>query len=528
MARSQSTGTPDFRNDINGLRAWAVVIVILYHFGVPGFHGGFVGVDVFFVISGFLMTGIISNGLTKGSFSVTGFYLARARRIMPALIVLCAVLLFVGWMILPPADYQALGLHAVYSLLFLSNVRFLGEAGYFDTASHEKWLLHTWSLSVEWQFYLLFPLLLMAAWKMRPGVTAMRVAVGAGFAGSLIVTLTTSAEDRNAAFFLLHTRAWELFAGGLVFLYASGGRLRWNRTLEAIGFGLILISVVWLDARSAWPGWRTLLPVGGAALILLANSADSRLTGHRVTQWIGDRSYSLYLWHWPIFVGLCYLELNKDPIALTFAVAVTALLSHISFSVIETGARRGLECLRPRFAGSLLLATATSVAVAGQNIANMVGLPGRIPVEARQITNEMAMPLTSNGWCMYSVDTIDSLAVGNEGLDCRLGKDASPLRGLLFGDSHAGHYSPFWHEVARHSGIAINAVATNWCYPSLDDDFTGPISSRAYPQCLINRNYLQRAISDYDFVIFSGSWRSISEKNQLSGVELPHEFRLPT
>ena len=145
-----------FRDDINGLRAWAVIAVVLYHFGVLGFSGGFVGVDIFFAISGFLMTGIVVNGLEKNrqsGFSVLDFYMARARRILPALVVLCVFLLVAGWLLLLPLDYKMLGLHSLFSVFFLSNMKFWREAGYFDTQSHEKWLLHTWSLAVEWQFY---------------------------------------------------------------------------------------------------------------------------------------------------------------------------------------------------------------------------------------------------------------------------------------------------------------------------------------------------------------------------------------
>lgn len=144
--------TKAFRHDINGLRAWAVMAVVLYHFGVPGFASGFVGVDVFFVISGFLMTSIIISGLEQGRFSLWGFYRARARRIIPALLVLCISLLILGWFWLPSIDYKILGTHAATALVFVSNLKFWREAGYFDVASHEKWLLHTWSLSVEWQF----------------------------------------------------------------------------------------------------------------------------------------------------------------------------------------------------------------------------------------------------------------------------------------------------------------------------------------------------------------------------------------
>lgn len=162
---------PNFRKDINGLRAWAVVAVVLFHFGVPGFAGGFVGVDIFFVISGFLMTTILIKKLEnqQQKFSVWEFYLARAKRIVPALLVLCITLLALGWFMLPPQDYRSLGMHTLTSVFFASNIQYWREAGYFDAASHDKWLLHTWSLSVEWQFYLLLPLLLWGVWRWWPG-----------------------------------------------------------------------------------------------------------------------------------------------------------------------------------------------------------------------------------------------------------------------------------------------------------------------------------------------------------------------
>src|ERR1039457_4022433 len=151
-----------FRQDINGLRAYAVAAVLLYHFGVPGFGGGFVGVDVFFVISGFLMTGIILTKLEARNFSLPDFYLARARRIIPALAVFCLALLVFGWFWLTPYTYKALGRYAVASITFVSNFVYQRGAGYFAEPAHDNWLLHTWSLSVEWQFYLLYPLLLLA------------------------------------------------------------------------------------------------------------------------------------------------------------------------------------------------------------------------------------------------------------------------------------------------------------------------------------------------------------------------------
>lgn len=219
-----------FRTDINGLRAWAVVAVVLYHFGVPGFAGGFAGVDVFFVLSGFLMAGIVIGGVEVGRFSLGGFYLARARRILPALLVLVLAVLVVGWFLLMPSDYQTLGRHARESVFFTSNLRYLAESGYFDASSHEKWLLHTWSLSVEWQFYLIYPLVLAGLARLRPGRAVLLGAHVVVLLGSFALCQFLTATKPSQAFFLLQARAWELLLGGLVFL--AGERLTLSARLR--------------------------------------------------------------------------------------------------------------------------------------------------------------------------------------------------------------------------------------------------------------------------------------------------------
>ena len=249
-----------FRTDINGLRAWAVMAVILYHFGIPGFTGGFVGVDVFFVISGYLMTGIIISKLENSSggegFSIIGFYIARARRIIPALLALCAILLLGGWFALPASEYRLLATHVISSLGFFSNIKFWSEGGYFDVGSHDKWLLHTWSLSVEWQFYLILPLMLAFVWKIRPGRQSANLLIIATFVASLAFCIVHTSVDPSASFYLLPTRAWEMLAGGIVYLASQ--RIALAKTsgklIESIGFALILYSILMFS--QAPPGLR--------------------------------------------------------------------------------------------------------------------------------------------------------------------------------------------------------------------------------------------------------------------------------
>ena len=210
---SPSNQTKGFREDINGLRALAVVVVVLYHFGIPGFTGGFIGVDVFFVISGFLMTRIIITSMEKGNFSILSFYIARAKRILPALLFLCFILMILGWFFLPSIEYDNLAIHVISAIYFLSNIKFWREAGYFDVSSHEKWLLHTWSLSVEWQFYLLLPLFIVLFWRY---FGAKGVAISLLVAGvcSLLLSSLLVNFSSSAAFYLLPTRGWEMLAGG--------------------------------------------------------------------------------------------------------------------------------------------------------------------------------------------------------------------------------------------------------------------------------------------------------------------------
>lgn len=330
-----------FRLDINGLRALAVIAVVLFHFEVPGFTGGFIGVDVFFVISGFLMTGIVIKGLEQNQFSLIDFYTSRARRIIPALVFMCAILLVLGWAFLLNPDYKTLSSHIVYSLLFASNIEYWLESGYFAAASHEKWLLHTWSLSVEWQFYLLLPIITLIAWKIKSGRIPQFLALASILVASFIASVFTTQTDQSGAFFLLHTRAWEMLAGSLVFLATPFfptshiARLWTNK----IGILLIGLSIVIFNPDSKWPGWIAVTPVVGAMFVIIANHT-SRLTGSTLTQWLGDRSYSIYLWHWPICVTLTYFDIQDNPLITTLAIFISTALGHASYVWVENKFRQ--------------------------------------------------------------------------------------------------------------------------------------------------------------------------------------------
>jgi len=370
----------NFRRDINGLRAWAVVGVILYHFGIPGFTGGFAGVDVFFVISGFLMTQIICTGLVRGDFSLWKFYVARAVRIVPALLVLCATLLGLGWIALLPTDYKLLASHTAYSLTFLSNIEYWNEIGYFNTNSHEKWLLHTWSLAVEWQFYIFLPVILLGLWRAIPGALAQRRALVFLSCVSFMACVYTTALSPSAAFFLLPTRAWEMLAGGLVFLASQRFDISpaWRNLIPLTGLILITASFTLFDAESLWPGWRALVPVVGAVLVLIARQS-SFWTDNAVAQWLGDRSYSLYLWHWPACVLLTYASWNHDAPAIAAALLAAIALGAISYAWVERPSRRVLQGWRIGFRASALGAMLTTILLAATTVWYFKGVNGRFP-----------------------------------------------------------------------------------------------------------------------------------------------------
>ena len=272
-----------------------------------------------------------------------------------------------GWFLLPMMDYQALGKQVRDSLTFVSNIQFWRAAGYFDTTSHEKWLLHTWSLSVEWQFYLLLPLILQVVWKLRPGRKSLFIITLLILLASLVVAIFTTKSSPSTAFYLLHTRAWEMLAGGLVYLLGSRFQLtsRQRIAIEAVGFGLIIETLVLLDISTPWPGWQALFPVVGTSLVLLAARNQSMWTAHPIAQWLGTRSYSIYLWHWPVAVALTFLEPQSNPSAIALGLALTLVLAWLSYTLTESPARKKLGQYQFRTGVAVLLGITILVILPG-------------------------------------------------------------------------------------------------------------------------------------------------------------------
>src|ERR1700681_1394126 len=292
-----------YRPDIDGLRAIAVMLVLNFHAFPEAMPGGFIGVDIFFVISGFLITGIIARELDQRRFSLVGFYNRRIRRIFPALIVVLCATLVLGWLRMLPAAYAQLSIDVFASAAFFSNIALLLQSGYFDVESAKKPLLHLWSLGIEEQFYLFWPLILMLAGRLRLSILTVAAVIGVA---SFVLNLALIGSNPVATFYLPFTRVWELLAGAVL---ASG----WNRISQtgtasnlraSVGILLIAAAAGVLDTKSAFPGWWAILPVAGAALLLSAPAAwfCRSLLASAPLVWIGLISYPLYLWHWPLLV----------------------------------------------------------------------------------------------------------------------------------------------------------------------------------------------------------------------------------
>ncbi|ELE9729590.1 TPA: acyltransferase family protein [Enterobacter kobei] len=336
----------EFRQDINLLRGVAILSVVLYHFAPALLPGGFVGVDIFFVISGFLMTKIISTSLEKHSFNLIKFYTARAKRILPALLLMCIIMALATLFWLPTNEYRKLGNYIGYIVIFISNIKLKKESGdYFATDSHENWFLHTWSLSVEWQFYLVLPFIIMALYPLRKWITTGLCLLILTL-GAFWYSMSATANDATR-FYLMPYRAWEMLCGGLVWYGAN--RLTLPRALRTItsllGYMLIAASVFFISAERAWPGGLTLLPIIGTMLVIYSNDNSLISLADRNLRWVGLSSYSIYLWHWPVAVYLIYAGHQDNGLWVVGAIALSFLLGWVSWVMIEQPAKNFLNQL---------------------------------------------------------------------------------------------------------------------------------------------------------------------------------------
>jgi peptidoglycan/LPS O-acetylase OafA/YrhL len=361
---------PDYRPDIDGLRAVAVLSVVAFHASPTWIKGGLVGVDVFFVISGFLITSLIVGGLERGEFSFAEFYARRIRRIFPALVVLLLAAYAAGWCLLLTHEYKQLGKHMAGAAAFVANFVLWGESGYFDHAAETKPLLHLWSLGIEEQFYLAWPLLLWLGWKLRAHLALLTLLIAAA---SFAFNIVTAASDGVADFYSPLTRFWELLAGALL----ARQRAPWPGASLA-GAVLIVLALLLIDPKRQFPGWWALLPALGSALII-AGGKDAWLNrtvlSSRPMVWIGLISYPLYLWHWPLLSLARILEGDALPRSVRLgAVLLAIVLAALTYLLVERPMRFGRL---KRWAVPVLIAAMIGCGLLGWHAWRSNGVPGR-------------------------------------------------------------------------------------------------------------------------------------------------------
>lgn len=321
-----------FRKDINGLRAVAVLSVVLFHFNANIMPGGFSGVDVFFVISGFLMTAIISKGLINQDFSLSNFYYSRAKRILPALSAACLFSVIYAFSFLYDTEFVDTINQSATALTFFSNLYFWKTSSYFSSGSESKMLLHTWSLAVEWQFYILYPITLIMCAKIF-NINKILWVILLGFILSFCISVYASPKWATSSYYLLPTRVWQMLLGGIAYFTCLNKDNKHSGIISYIGLIFIVLSSFVFSGDDIWPGYLALLPCIGAFLILISYSG-SLLLNSKPAQLIGKSSYSIYLWHWIVFYLLNRYS-DMSGFAIASGILVSLLLGHASYLFIE-------------------------------------------------------------------------------------------------------------------------------------------------------------------------------------------------
>ena len=446
----------------------AVLSVILSHAGFPTFAGGFVGVDVFFVISGYLITSILIGELDRGDFSISRFYERRARRILPALFVVVLACMPFAWAWMMPSQLTDFGQSVVSVGLFSSNILFWLEEGYFATSSALKPLLHTWSLAVEEQFYVLFPLFLALIWRRAPGDARRRALYAVLVVGvaSLVLSVVLQRQAPSANFYLAPSRAWELMAGAACAFRAPVSPPRWAGSAGLAGLVLIVAAVLGYDETTPFPGVFALAPVVGTSLVILfavPGTIASRLLSTAPMVGIGLISYSAYLWHQPVFAFARLRSLTEPgPVQIWGLIALTLGLAWISWRWVEQPFRKpATSPLRTR-TGVFAVAAAGTVVLGTLGLTGhlMKGFPTRFAPEARLFAE--TGQLRAGRECHFDENRPFP---GHPQPQCRHPNAAGAVSVMLLGDSHALAVSDTLGQALNDAGIGYYKVSHGGCLP---------------------------------------------------------------
>ncbi|MBO9464088.1 acyltransferase [Tropicibacter sp. R15_0] len=503
---THGTHSLPYRSDIDGLRAFAVLSVVLYHFGLP-LKGGFVGVDVFFVISGFLIGGLLWREYdSAGRIWLMNFYVRRFRRLAPAFFAMVLVTGAFAWVILLPFEFREFGKSAIAATVYLSNVLFYRQAGYFDAASEEKPLLHTWSLAVEEQFYIFLPLLILLLGRSR---RMLLIALIGCWILSLAACILMTPSHPMAAFYLFPFRAWEMLTGVLLAIWGYETDRDWRgyAVLSWLGAALLMASVLFIPAGPLFPGILALVPVIGTAL-LLANGTGrnqiNKLLCHPIAVFFGLISYSLYLWHWPVYTLSTYLRghhANLAESALWMVLSVA--LAWLSWKFVETPVRQARRLPGGVVLGGMAIASLAVLAGAGW-IFRSDGVPSRFGPNAQPHIAATGDFLQDFSRC-YIADTLplDGLEV------CPIGPDG-PAKVLVWGDSHVRAFKEGLDLAAHEAGVPGLIIWRAGCPPLFGlrkvESAATPAQNTACTQANLQIRQSFSRLDALDSILLIGRW----------------------
>jgi peptidoglycan/LPS O-acetylase OafA/YrhL len=494
----------NFRPDIEGLRAVAVLAVVLYHLKFSWMPGGFIGVDIFFTISGFLMAEIIAEGLRRGKFNPWQFYQRRFLRIWPAMLLVMLATFAAGFVLLLPLQLIELAKATSLSLLLASNILFWAQSGYFAPAAENNLLLHLWSLAVEQQFYVVMPPMMLMIFAGRP--RDWRWLVVAGTIASLLLCIYFTPRIPVATFYLLPFRIWEFLLGSSIALYHVKRQFHWAyaEIASAVGMAMIVAAAVFLNGTLRYPGFWALLPCVGAGLVIGAN-VD---TPSRTSRWlalppcvaIGRMSYSIYLWHWPIITYCRLSGVPIDSLSVQLSIAVATLgCSYLSWKFVEVQFRNSaMGSVRLRLAG--LASVAFALGTISATVMLTDGLPARLDAPTSALLAYQNYPVSAlyrEGECF--------LRLRQSATDFHEARCGHRVSGratlLLWGDSHAAHLAPGLREASTKFGINIVQATYAGCAPI-------PSRSSNSGECAnFGKNILKLALTEkFDAIVLSANW----------------------
>ena len=476
---------PNYRADIDGLRAVAVLLVVVHHAFPQALKGGFIGVDLFFVISGFLISTIIVQNLQQDTFSILDFYKRRIKRIFPALILVLIASFVAGWFVLLPADYKQLGKHMAAGAAFVSNFAFWNESGYFESGSKLKPLLHLWSLGIEEQYYIFWPFIVLFAWKRKFNLFKVCLVL---FVLSFAVNIATAKGHVVAAFYSPLSRFWELLIGSvLAYTSLQASKMtkstHFNNGMAWFGVVILAIGVYFIHPERRFPGFWALFPTASAYLLIKAGPNawfNQQVLSHRLLVWIGLISFPLYLWHWPLLV-FAEIKLGELSLATKLGlIALSILLSWLTYRCIERPIRFGNLIVETKKIPLALCAMLLTAAIVGGYTYQRDGFDSRFPKFIQALLKNQ--PKLDEGWRTGKC-ILDQGHPSSEFSPSCVDKDKRPLL-FLWGDSHAAALYPglkhlqetgaYSFGVAQRTGAVCPPIvgdARPWCNEINTDSF---------------------------------------------------------